>query len=403
VERRLLILDDDPMIGRTMQAIAEAAGVATRFTAEPSEFFRWLDEWRPSHIALDLVMPEMDGVQVLARLAEVSCRARIIISSGVGSRVLDAAGRSAAEHGLDIAGVLPKPFTADALRRMLAGQDASARGARPGPAGDRRADPEYPLAADELAHAIESGQMFCVYQPKVRCADARLAGFEALVRWRHPERGVVPPDRFIPLAEDSGLIGPLTNTVLDIGMGWIARHFGGPAADGGAPVTLSINISARNVGEASFVDRVLERCARLGVEPGRLIFELTETSAMEDPVASLDLLTRLRMKGFQLSIDDFGTGYSSMVQLARLPFSEIKVDKSFVMHCETSAESRAVIKSIVDLGHNLGLRATAEGVESEGGLAFLREIGCDLAQGYFIARPMEEAQALAWAQGRAGA
>jgi EAL domain-containing protein (putative c-di-GMP-specific phosphodiesterase class I)/ActR/RegA family two-component response regulator len=403
VERRLLILDDDPMIGRTMQAIAEAAGVATRFTVEPAEFFRWLEEWQPSHIALDLVMPEMDGVQVLARLAEVSCRARIIISSGVGGRVLDAAGRSAAEHGLDIAGVLPKPFTADALRRMLAGHGASAHGTRAVPAGDGRSDSEHPLGVEELARAIESGELFCVYQPKVHCVDARLAGFEALVRWRHPERGVVPPDRFIRLAEDSGLIGPLTDIVLDTAMGWIGRHYGAAAESGEAPVTLSINISARTVGEANFVDRVLERCARLGVEPGRLIFELTETSAMDDPVASLDLLTRLRMKGFQLSIDDFGTGYSSMVQLARLPFSEIKVDKSFVMHCETSAESRAVIKSIVDLGHNLGLRATAEGVESERGLAFLREIGCDLAQGYFIARPMEGAEALAWVQGRAGA
>jgi len=134
------------------------------------------------------------------------------------------------------------------------------------------------------------------------------------------------------------------------------------------------------------------------VPPERLIFELTETSAMEDPVASLSLLTRLRMKGFQLSLDDFGTGYSSMLQLVRLPFSEIKVDRSFVMTAARSQESRTVIRSVVDLGRSLGLKSTAEGVEDAQTLGYLNEVGCDLAQGYFIARPMPAEQAAAWAK-----
>ena len=139
------------------------------------------------------------------------------------------------------------------------------------------------------------------------------------------------------------------------------------------------------------------RCVERNVAPRRLIFELTETSAMEDPVASLDLLTRMRMKEFQLSIDDFGTGYSSMLQLVRLPFSEIKVDKSFVMSARRSQESRTLIKSIVDLGHNLGLHVTAEGVEDQLAMDYLKSVGCDLAQGYLIARPMLGDEALAWA------
>src|SRR5690606_7193943 len=135
---------------------------------------------------------------------------------------------------------------------------------------------------------------------------------------------------------------------------------------------------------------------RHGLTPEHLVLELTETSAMQDPVASLDMLTRLRMKGFQLSIDDFGTGYSSMVQLVRLPFSEIKLDKSFVMTARKSQESRTVIKSIVDLGKSLGLKSTAEGIEDDETLSYLREIGCDAAQGYLIARPLAAEQAIRW-------
>jgi EAL domain-containing protein (putative c-di-GMP-specific phosphodiesterase class I) len=137
-------------------------------------------------------------------------------------------------------------------------------------------------------------------------------------------------------------------------------------------------------------------CRELTIDPGRVIFELTESSAMTDPVAALNLLTRVRMKGFQLSIDDFGTGYSSMVQLVRLPFSEIKVDKSFVMAAAQSQEARTVTKSIVDLGHSLGLIVTAEGVEDALTLEFLNTIGCNLAQGYFIGRPMPGAAVNDW-------
>ncbi|HSP01151.1 MAG TPA: EAL domain-containing protein, partial [Thioalkalivibrio sp.] len=161
-------------------------------------------------------------------------------------------------------------------------------------------------------------------------------------------------------------------------------------------LSLSVNISARTLNDLGLIDRLVERCQRLQIHPASLIFELTETSAMDDPITSLDLLTRLRMKGFHLSIDDFGTGFSSMVQLVRLPFSEIKVDKSFVMTAMESRESRTVIRSIVELGHGLGLRCTAEGVETQEALEYVTEVGCDLAQGYHIARPMPGEDALAW-------
>lgn len=387
-DRRLLILDDDPMTGETIQRIAEFAGLEVRFTPDPDRFFDLLHAWHPTHIALDLIMPTMDGMQVMARLAQLSCRAKIIITSGVGSRVLDAARRSAVEHGLDIAGVLAKPFSPLQLREMLLGQISAA----PPPPTVAIAPAEPPeITLDDLHQALERREFVLAYQPKVLCTTGELAGVEALVRWVHPSYGLLPPGRFIPLAESCDLIDPITDQVIDQALAWF-----GPLCVGATQLSptnrdrlmLSVNISARTLTNSALFDRVQERCQAHCVNPSRLIFELTETSAMDDPVASLDLLTRLRMVGFHLSIDDFGTGFSSMLQLVRLPFSEIKVDKSFVMTAMTSSESRTVVKFIVDLGHSLGLRCTAEGVEDAKTLDYLNQIGCDLAQGYHIARPL---------------
>jgi EAL domain-containing protein (putative c-di-GMP-specific phosphodiesterase class I)/ActR/RegA family two-component response regulator len=397
-QRRLLILDDDPMTGETMRRIAEFAGVEVHFTPDPDRFFSLLHQWQPTHIALDLVMPAMDGVQVMAQLAQLACRAKIIITSGVGSRVLDAAGRSAVEHGLNIVGVLAKPFSPAQLRQLLA-EPPSPATVLPPPVPPP-VPPDITLA--DLGRGLAAREFELLYQPKVNCATGLLEGVEALVRWAHPRYGLVPPLRFIPLAERHGLIDPLTEQVVEQALGWFGRLW----ADGDMGIEyrdrlmLSINISARTLGNGALFDRVQARCEAQGIDPTRLIFELTETSAMDDPVASLDLLTRLRMSGFHLSIDDFGTGFSSMLQLVRLPFSEIKVDKSFVMTAMTSQESRTVVKFIVDLGHSLGLRCTAEGVEDAETLAFLTAIGCDLAQGYYIGRPMAGEAFWAWLAAR---
>jgi EAL domain-containing protein (putative c-di-GMP-specific phosphodiesterase class I)/ActR/RegA family two-component response regulator len=398
--KRLLILDDDPMVGRTMEIMAESAGFSARFVTTPADFFLQVETWVPTHIALDLVMPEMDGVEVMSSLAEHDCDAGIIITSGVGDRVLDAARRAATGHGLNIIGVLSKPFSAAALTALL-----STDGATFTPPEKRQLSrrPYLPDATD-LGQALDAQQLAVHFQPKVECASRQLAGFEALVRWQHPEYGPIEPDRFIPLAEDCGLIDRLTEQVLEQSMNWFAALPRDEQLDprcrlrarANAGLTMSVNMSARTLSDLGLIDRVVQKCNDLDIHPSSLIFELTETSAMDDPVKSLDLLTRMRMKGFHLSIDDFGTGFSSMVQLARLPFSEIKVDKSFVMTAMESRESRTVIRSIVELGHGLGLRCTAEGVETPEALDFVTEVGCDLAQGYFIARPMAGEDILRW-------
>jgi EAL domain-containing protein (putative c-di-GMP-specific phosphodiesterase class I) len=391
---RLLILDDDLDICLTIKAIAERAGVTALIATDPESFFDQVVSWRPTHIALDLIMPEMDGVEVLSRLSDLNCGASIIITSGIDFRVLDAARRSAHEHGLQVSGVLQKPFSPAQLRELLQA-DGSA-----GAAGPHRSASAFQPTAANLAAAMREGQIRLAYQPKVHCGSGALSGFEALARWEHPEHGTILPERFVPVAEAHGLIDQLTLSVLEQVLHWMRsnllaedRTWPIPVE---SPLTVAVNISARTLEDKNFAEAVVGLCEQYGIGHEHVVFELTETSAMADPTGSLDLLTRLRLKGFQLSIDDFGTGFSSMKQLVRLPFSELKVDKSFVLTALASDESRAVVRSVIDLGHSLGLKTVAEGVEDQQTLTLLRECGCDLAQGHFIAPPMLPAEVPEW-------
>lgn len=398
-KRRLLVLEDDLLTGRTIQTIAEFSGLAVVFTTEPDDFFRLLDEWPPDVIAIDLIMPAMDGVQVLAQLGERGCEARIIITSGVDSRVLDAARRAAEQHGLTIAGILAKPFSPAELRALLM-QPSRATGQLAPQSSDGQEGP----TVEELQHAIKHNGLSLAYQPQVNCQSGTLRGFEALVRWEHPRLGWVGPDRFIPMSESLGLIDSLTEWVVNAGLEWFAgfrgRYVDQLTSDVSMQlpehVQLSLNVSVLTLTNFELFERLYQRCAELGLKAEWITFEVTESSAMDDPMVTLETLTRLRMRGFKLSIDDFGTGYSSMVQLVRLPFTELKIDRSFVFSSSDSEESCQVIRSIVELGNSLGMQTVAEGVETEAALAYLRSLGCDLAQGYYFARPMLPDDLEAW-------
>jgi EAL domain-containing protein (putative c-di-GMP-specific phosphodiesterase class I) len=390
--RRILILDDDAAVGQTIQWIAESLGFEAEFVIRPEEFFQRLDQMSPDIITIDLVMPKLDGVEIIRLLAERKCRAKIVISSGMGSRVLEAAQRSALEHGLSILGVISKPISKEALHLLVG--DGSECDQLPWIEEQSAYGEVFEITRQDLQNALDRHEFILAYQPKIECRSGLTVGFEALVRWKHPDRGIVMPNDFIPLAENAGLIDPLTEQIFEQSLEWFSQSF--PQSN----PKLSLNISAKSLVDIQMADNLSALCQRFQIDTERVVLELTETSAMVDPILSLDLLTRLRVKGFHLSIDDFGTGFSSMVQLVRLPFSEIKVDRSFVMQAPHSSESRSVIKSIVELGHSLGLLVTAEGVENLKTLDYLNSLGCDLAQGYFIARPMPGEAACNWVEQR---
>jgi EAL domain-containing protein (putative c-di-GMP-specific phosphodiesterase class I)/FixJ family two-component response regulator len=384
-KRRFLILDDDEAVGQTIQFMAQSLGMDARFVSKPQQFFQELDDWSPEFITVDLVMPEMDGVEIIRQLAERHCPARIIITSGMGGRVLDAARRSADDHGLDIAGVLPKPLAIQSLAELIGPSITE-----PVKTTKKVLDSLFIATREELDRAVEDREFVIALQPKIACGTRELVGFEALVRWQHPERGMIFPDSFIPAVEEFDHIDALSEQVFELGVRWLSQTF--PNSD----VSLSLNLSAKSFQDFHLIDHLSNLCSRYSVRCQRLVLELTESSTMQCPLLALDLMTRFRMRGFSLSIDDFGTGFSSMVQLVRLPFSEIKVDKSFVLSATQSQESKAVVKSIIDLGHSLGLQVVAEGVEDEKTLGFLESLGCDFVQGYYIARPMLPEGALAW-------
>jgi diguanylate cyclase (GGDEF)-like protein len=236
-----------------------------------------------------------------------------------------------------------------------------------------------------LRVALDQRQLVLHYQPKFDLVTGEVRGVEALVRWQHPERGMVPPDSFVPTAERTGLINPLTDYVLDVALAKAAQWL-----EAGLSVPMAVNISARTLLDAAFPDRVLAALAAHQIAPAGLILEITETSIMEDPEHALAALQRLHDAGVYLSIDDFGTGYSSLAYLKRLPVDEIKIDRSFVAALTVDARDRLIVASTVSLGRALGLDVVAEGVEDEETLLVLRELGCDLAQGFLFGRPEPE-------------
>lgn len=243
----------------------------------------------------------------------------------------------------------------------------------------------------ELRHAIEDGQLVLDYQPKVELESGDVRSVEALVRWRHPRHGLLGPDRFIALAEGTGLIRPLTRYVLDAAVRQCREW-----EDAGLAVCMAVNLSGRDLLDVELPDEVAAILARWSLDPRRLELEITERTILGDPTRARAVLDRLKEIGVRLAIDDFGAGYSSLGYLKRLPLDVLKIDRSFVASMETSDDDAVIVRSTIDLAHNLGLRVVAEGVESESVRAALAARGCDAAQGYHFARPMAAAELEEW-------
>jgi diguanylate cyclase (GGDEF)-like protein len=253
-------------------------------------------------------------------------------------------------------------------------------------------DPRRVALLGELRRAIEADQLLLHYQPKVDLKTLDVVGAEALVRWRHPKHGMVPPDRFIPLAERGGLIKPLTRWVVGQAVSQCRTW-----AREGARLPVAVNLSVRNLQDPQFVDEIVELLRSHSVPAEMIQVELTESAVMDDPSRAAETLNSLQTHGIKVSIDDFGTGYFSLANLRRLPVSELKIDKSFVMGMAADGdEDTVIVRSTNELAHNLGLRVVAEGVEDQRTFDRLATFGCDAAQGYHIARPMPPADLGRW-------
>jgi EAL domain-containing protein (putative c-di-GMP-specific phosphodiesterase class I) len=282
---------------------------------------------------------------------------------------------------LGIADAEPEPGLHDAA--IAAEQAALEGGFWRRADGDRTALEDQVSLMGELDQAIASGELRVLYQPKLLLGPDRITSCEALVRWEHPQRGLLGPDIFIGLAEQTDRIGPLTLCVIE----QVLHHLAGWRARG-LDVTAAVNISARLVASEAFNDRLCELLARNIAPSTALAFEVTESATLDDPDAAAATLAGYAQLGITISIDDYGTGQSTLSYLRQLPLSELKIDRSFVQHAHENAGDAVLVRSTVQMAHELGLKVVAEGVETDACLTFLRDIGCDMAQGYLISRPV---------------
>jgi EAL domain-containing protein (putative c-di-GMP-specific phosphodiesterase class I) len=242
----------------------------------------------------------------------------------------------------------------------------------------------------DLRLALERGELRVHYQPIVTLASSEIVGFEALVRWQHPTRGLVPPLAFIPLAEETGLIVPVGKWVLETACRQAAKWRAGRTGPTDTPLFVSVNLSARQFMQADLLEDVAAILAETGIEAGALELEITESVLMDQSEAGIRTLRRLRALGVRLVLDDFGTGYSSLSYLKHLPLDLIKIDRSFVAGIDEIAD-RSIVEAVVALAHGLGIGVVAEGIETERQAARLHKLGCDLGQGYLFSRPVPAA------------
>lgn len=385
---QILVLDDDPFMLSLLARMLAAQGFARVATCERGvEALERVDAptGGPDLILCDLNMPEMDGIEFVRQLVEHHYTGSLILVSGEDDRVIKTAEHLVKAHRIPVLGRLQKPVTQERLAGMLERWRPPVQGK---PRGERKT-----YGREELRRAIEQGELVNFYQPKVAVATGRAVGAETLVRWRHPSDGLVFPDQFISLAEESGLIDALTRTVL-------VNAFAQSRAwrDAGLDLRVAVNVSMDNLASLDFADFVAHSAAEAGVSPQDVVLEVTESRLMADLRAPLEALTRMRLKRFHLSIDDFGTGHSSLAQLRDIPFDELKIDQSFVHGAWADGTVRAIYDASLSLAHQLEMEVVAEGVEDEDDWNFLRRTGCHLAQGYFIARPMPASDLPGWVE-----
>ena len=388
-ELRFLVVEDHDFQRRMMVEMLESLGV--RSVHEASDGFSALEVLRELDQAFDVIvtdidMPGMDGMAFIRRLGEAKVRASLIITSGLEKSLLDTMETMSGAYGMRLLGTVEKPPTPERFADLIAMHWQ----ARANPEKAKRGAPTFTL--QQVMKGLEAEQFEPYYQPKIELRTRRVRGAEALARWRHPYGGIVLPYAFISLLEDAGQISELTWLML-AKSARDCRDW----RSAGLDLDVSVNISVKLLEDPAIADAITWQVTHQGLDPKHVILEITESAAMSSVGHVLENLVRLRMKGFGLSIDDYGTGYSSMQQLTRIPFTELKIDQSFVLHAVHQESSRMILEASLDMARKLGITSVAEGAETAADWNLLRDCGCDLVQGFFIAKPMKSADFPEWA------
>ena len=378
IDLHIMLVDDEPSILDLASRFLEQMGCRKITPCQSGQSA--LEKYRESTnsfdvIICDLNMPEMNGVELIRHLSEENFRGGIILLSGEDERILETAKDLAKARNLNVLGYISKPFNREVLEILLleyTPQDLKISA----PLLDD-------ISEEELRAGMNGDELLIAFQAKTNLATGEVIGVEALARWNHSERGLLPPYTFIPLAERCQLIDELTYSIYRKTLSQIRTWH-----EKDIILKVSINISVNSFTTDGFVDFLIQTAEEYNIDPELIIFEITESQVMENALDCLEMLVQLRMKNFGLSIDDFGTGHSNMVQLKKIPFTELKIDQSFVGGACEDSTARTILESSVDLAKKLKIYTVAEGVETEAELALVKEIGCDQIQGYLIAEPM---------------
>jgi len=365
-DNRLMVMDDDVDVGAFFGQVGEELGFEVKVISDPTFFGATVLEFMPTVLLLDLQMPSRDGIELLRELSSLACNPKVLIASGLDSRVLTSAAEIGTSMGVDIAGSFCKPIRLDELEVLLTRLKSHTKS----------------ITANQLREAVHQGQLVVHYLPTATFKGPGrwiIEGAEALVRWQHPEYGLLYPKDFIRVAEETGLIVEVTDFVFRAAMEqarvWFAH---------GLYMELGMNLSAQLLSDLKFPDRLLSLVRENNLDPSMVTLELNETAAMQDPAVALDILARLRVKNINLCLDDFGTGASSLTHLYKMPFSEVKLGNEFTNDMHLRKDARALVEGLVYLAHKLKMRACAGGVQDEGTLEMLEAMRCDKAQGHLF-------------------
>lgn len=384
-DRRILVVDDDSLqLELTSKLLCDMGATDVICKTRAKDALAVIQTRMPDVLICDLSMPSMDGIEFLRIASERGFTGGIILLSGMEQAVLKAAENLVKAHSLHFLGALRKPVSPD----MLASCFGRVEQVRP---GRRVATNEEKLSPEQLREGLSQGCVDVFFQPKVSLRTGKMVGVECLARWRHPERGIIGPNSFVPTLEEHGMIDEFTLHVLKKSAGYLGTWL----ADG-YDFKISVNVSMDNLTHLDLPETFEKILRDAGARPDHVVLEMTESRLMDNLTVSLEILTRFRLKGFGLSIDDFGTGFSTMNNLNQLPFSELKIDRAFVNGAMHDEGARAILESSIHLGRIFDLHLVAEGVETQQDWDLVRECGCDEVQGYFIAKPMCANDLIPW-------
>lgn len=382
-----LVVEDDEFQRRWLTAILAEMGARHIAEAENGRVALALLQDRARRIDIcfiDLNMPDMDGIELVRHMANGEHDTAVVLTSALGSSLLFSVETMSKAYGVRLLGSFEKPAMPELLQELVAKFHAQHDDAQ-------SHDGAPAFSIDEVLHGLHTGEIEPFFQPKVELATGKVKGVEAFARWRHPRHGLLAPSAFLPVLDAGGHMETLTWAMLERSVA-ACRAW----RDQGLVLPVSINLPASTLSEAGLADKILLHIMQHGIAPQDITLEITELMAMTDVPACLENLARLRMKGFGLSVDDYGTAHSDVQQLLRIPFLDLKIDRSFVAGAGRNTQMRIALVSCLELARKLHRNSVAVGVETREDWDLLRELGCTCAQGFYIAKPMERDAVPAW-------